>query len=407
MRWAATATTRSSVTPPPTALPACAATTCIFGGDGADTLDGGAGADTLVGGIGDDTYVVDNASDAVTENSGEGTDTVRTTLSSFVLGANVENLVFTDGATHTGFGNALANIMAGGTGSDTLVAHTVAGLFAQEHDTLFGGDGSDTLYGEAADTLIGGAGFDVLQVINDFAMNLDLVATGIEYVVSGFGNDTYTAAAGTTAIEVYGGGGIDSITGGSGNDRLWAGVGNDTLVGNGGNDLLVGDLGADSLSGGAGNDRLYIDSSDTFIDGGADFDAAYIATGSGITINLATTNIEWVADFAGGNDTIDGSGMSVNLKVFAEGGTDNVTGGSGDDIFWGGSGNDTSDRQRRERHAGRRNGFGYADEATAAPTRCTRTVAAAATAYSTRSCSRTVGAPTSCSTSSTMSTSST
>ena len=178
-------------------------------------------------------------------------------------------------------------------------------------------------------------------MINDFAVNLNLFTAGIEYVVSGFGDDTYTAAAGTTAIEVYGGGGVDSITGGSGNDRLWAGVGNDTLVGNGGNDLLVGDLGADSLSGGAGNDSLYIDSSDTFIDGGADADFAYIATGSGITINLATSNIEWIADFAGGNDTINGAGMSVALNVFAEGGTDVVTGGSGNDIVWGGSGNDT------------------------------------------------------------------
>ena len=178
-------------------------------------------------------------------------------------------------------------------------------------------------------------------MINDFAVNLDLAAAGIEYVLSGFGHDIYTAAAASVATEVYGGGGNDQITGGSGNDSLWAGVGNDTLVGNGGNDLLVGDLGADSLSGGSGTDRLYIDSEDTFIDGGADFDAAYIATGSGVSINLATTQIEWVADFAGGNDVIDGSGTSVNLEIYAEGGTDSVTGGTGADLFWGGSGNDT------------------------------------------------------------------
>ena len=83
----------------------------------------------------------------------------------------------------------------GGNGDDTLVGHTVVNVFAAEHDFLSGGAGNDTLFGEAADTLSGGAGFDVLQVINDFAMNLDLDATGIEYVVSGFGNDIYTAAA--------------------------------------------------------------------------------------------------------------------------------------------------------------------------------------------------------------------
>ena len=87
---------------------------------GNDTLDGGTGADQMLGGLGNDTYVVDDGSDSVTENASAGTDTVQTTLASYALGANVENLTFTGGATHTGFGNALANVMTGGTGSDTL-----------------------------------------------------------------------------------------------------------------------------------------------------------------------------------------------------------------------------------------------------------------------------------------------
>ena len=234
-----------------------------------------------------------------------------------------------------------SDTLDGGNGDDTLVAHTLANLFAQEHDTLSGGAGNDTLHGEAADTLDGGTGFDVLQLINDFAINLDLAAAGIEYVLSGFGNDVYTAAAASTAIEVYGSGGNDQITGGSGDDRLWGGVGNDTLVGNDGNDVLVGDLGADSLSGGIGNDRLYVGSEDTFIDGGDGFDAAYIATGAGITLNMAATHLEWAADFVGGNDSIDGSGVSANLEVYAAAGTDTVIGGSGADFLWGEAGDDT------------------------------------------------------------------
>ncbi len=98
-------------------------------------------------------------------------------------------------------------------------------------------------------------------------------------MLSGFGDDIYTAASTSTAVEVYAGGGSDSVTGGSGDDRLWGGVGNDTLVGNNGNDVLVGDFGADSLSGGIGNDQLYVGSEDTFIDGGDGFDAASLRQG--------------------------------------------------------------------------------------------------------------------------------
>ena len=58
---------------------------------GNDVLDGGAGADTLIGGTGNDVYAVDNASDVVTENAAEGTDTVVSSIT-YTISANVENL---------------------------------------------------------------------------------------------------------------------------------------------------------------------------------------------------------------------------------------------------------------------------------------------------------------------------
>ncbi|MCW9683546.1 calcium-binding protein, partial [Dolichospermum planctonicum UHCC 0167] len=47
----------------------------LNGRAGNDTLNGGAGTDTLIGGLGNDIYVVDSATDTITENVNEGTDT--------------------------------------------------------------------------------------------------------------------------------------------------------------------------------------------------------------------------------------------------------------------------------------------------------------------------------------------
>ena len=64
-----------------------AATTSSSTGGGNDLLDGGAGDDTMTGGTGDDIYLVDNAGDIVIENAGEGTDEIRTALADYSLSA--------------------------------------------------------------------------------------------------------------------------------------------------------------------------------------------------------------------------------------------------------------------------------------------------------------------------------
>ena len=92
----------------------------LFGGEGNDVLNGGLGADDMYGGTGNDTYVVDNVGDTVTENPNEGIDTVRTTLASYTLGANVENLAFIGTGNFTGTGNALNNVITGGSGINTF-----------------------------------------------------------------------------------------------------------------------------------------------------------------------------------------------------------------------------------------------------------------------------------------------
>ncbi|MGO8256542.1 rhizobiocin, partial [Rhizobium leguminosarum bv. viciae] len=92
----------------------------ITGGIGNDTLNGGGGADTLIGSAGDDTYIVDHAGDIVTEAADAGTDTVRTTLASYTLGSDVENLTYIGTVAFVGTGNSLDNTITGGAAIDML-----------------------------------------------------------------------------------------------------------------------------------------------------------------------------------------------------------------------------------------------------------------------------------------------
>jgi Ca2+-binding RTX toxin-like protein len=143
----------------------------------------------MTGGLGDDYYVADNILDAIVENPGEGTDTVRTPVS-YTLGAELENLILSGRGNVGGTGNALDNVIAGNIGNNLL-----SGLDGNDgllggagNDGLLGGNGMDTLTGgQGTDTLTGGADSDRFDV-NSLDGSVDTV-TDFSSLAPGMGGD--------------------------------------------------------------------------------------------------------------------------------------------------------------------------------------------------------------------------
>ncbi|TMJ13760.1 MAG: calcium-binding protein, partial [Alphaproteobacteria bacterium] len=80
-------------------------------------------------------------------SAGGGVDEVRSSVS-FVLGGNVENLTLTGSAAVNGFGNTLANVIAGNSANNSLAGGAGA-------DTLDGKGGTDSfLYTSTADSTL-------------------------------------------------------------------------------------------------------------------------------------------------------------------------------------------------------------------------------------------------------------
>ncbi|MBD2196852.1 hypothetical protein H6G08_13345 [Calothrix anomala FACHB-343] len=168
------------------------------------TLTNGAsiisGNDILVGGLGNDTYIVDTTSDTITENAGEGTDTIQSSVS-FSLAAlpNIENLTLTGTTAINGTGNAANNVISGNSGNNSLNGGAGNDRLTggSEKDTLTGGLGADRFdYRNLADSVL--VNFDVITDFNANAGNdLFLVST----VRAGFLNAGSVATLDKVGIE--------------------------------------------------------------------------------------------------------------------------------------------------------------------------------------------------------------
>ena len=215
----------------------------------------------------------------------------------------------------------------GGNGNDTITGSPFYG------DSLLGGDGKDTINGQAGnDTIDGGDGADSITG-----------GTGDDSLIGEDGNDTITGDAGNDIIA--GGNHQDSIDGGAGNDTIDSGQSNDVVNGGDGDDFINGMDGADVLNGDAGNDSILGGALDDTINGGDGNDTVLGQAGQDSIDGQVGDDSLSGGD---GNDTVVGNvgndvvnGDAGNDSLFGNEGNDQLLGGSGSDVLDGFIGNDT------------------------------------------------------------------
>ena len=357
-----------------------------FAGDGNDTileLNGG-GSDRLV--------FVDIASTEVSLSRVNGDLLITLPDGSVVtvdrqytsISGRIEYLEFSDGVTTT-IGDLDLDIIIQGTPDDDLLDGSrfedeiIQGLAGNDtlasdggDDSLYGGDGNDilsstddwelldggngddTLIGSQGwDTYIGGDGVDTLDLSYsalNFSIDLEAgtlqfpnssqdppaeMATGIENVIGGSGNNTIVGSAGSNALD--GGTGSDTLTGAGGNDlfRFNTGDGNDTVT-----DFEVG---PDQIEiDGMILDPTNVPTGVSIVQQGQDVEINY---GSGDMVTLQNTNLsDWIASFGpivsgtSGDDTVTGTNDSELITAGA--GNDTINAASGDDTISYHSGDD-------------------------------------------------------------------
>ncbi len=287
----------------------------VTGGSGDDTLVGNAGPNTIDGGAGNDYLEPQQGRDTISGGPGTGD---RVSYQNRTQPVNVS----LDGVANDGEA-----------GENDLVGSDVEGIY--------GGEANDTLTGNAGPNLLRGYGGN--DVIDGGA--------GADTIAGGAGTDTVTYAPRTAAVTVRFDGknndgeagendsiasDVENITGGAGDDTLVGDAGNNTIDGGPGNDYIEPGKGADVIIGGAGtNDRVsYLDRTqpvNVSLDGVAN-------DGEAGENDLVGSDVESVYG-GSGNDTITGNNGNNVLRGNA--GSDTISGGPGDDVIDGGTGTDT------------------------------------------------------------------
>lgn len=372
----------------------------LSGGDGDDRIEGGAGDDRLDGGYGKDKLLGGTGADAL--DGGFGNDQLFGGADDDILSGGADNDVL--------WGEDGADTLTGGLGHDSLEG-------GAGNDVLEGGDGHDTLYsGAGADSMAGGAGDDTYTVdesgdtiTEDSNSGTDTVKSAISYTLGDAlenlylqGTDNLDATGNALDNIIGGNAGVNTLTGGQGNDTYYVqntgdaivegldagmdqvhstasytlsvnvenltltagninGTGNaldNVIVGSDGRNSLDGGAGADGMTGGYGDDTYYVDNAgDQVIESAVgktysswgwlytivDTDTVNASVSYTLGANLENLNLTGTANIDGAGNELDNiiNGNGGDNMLAGGAGNDVITGGAGADAMEGGAGNDT------------------------------------------------------------------
>jgi Ca2+-binding RTX toxin-like protein len=275
----------------------------IIGNAGDNIIDGRAGADFMQGGAGNDIYFVDNASDAIVENPGEGNDIVHTSID-YTIGANIESLIL-DGTTINGAGNGTDNAIIGNA-SDNIIDGRGGSDFMQ------GGAGNDIYFVDnAGDAIVEnpGEGNDIVHASIDYTIGANIESLILDgTTINGAGNGTDNA-----------------------------------IIGNASDNIIDGRGGSDFMQGGAGNDIYFVDNAgDAIVENpGEGNDIVHASISYTIGANIESLILDGSANLAG-------AGNSTNNALVGNSGDNNLDGRGGQDFLTGNGGNDTFEFQSGE-----------------------------------------------------------
>jgi Ca2+-binding RTX toxin-like protein len=317
------------------------------------------GADAFSGTGAEDTYLIDNLGDTIAEAADGSQDVAFVSINGWTLSANVETayLIGTasfitgsaGGDTIVANPSVTSNALYGGGGSDTLWGAPTG------TNSLYGQDGNDILYstGSGADLLAGGVGDDQYVITNPHAMISENAGEGTDTAwigVSGFTLNVagveivrlFGAAANlmvltSAAVQVAGGSTAATITDYSGPLTYWGQGAADRVYGSfGGNDTFYSGSGVTYMAGNSGDDQYVINNAaDTVQEMAGDgTDTAWVAV-NGWTV---PANVEY-GRLTGSATSISAAG-ATNLVANPLLGSTLIGSAGAKDVFWGSAQND-------------------------------------------------------------------